>query len=1778
MRNGFWGNGVGRFVLSCTAISAIGLGIGAFGPGVLAWMSKPAQAQDIMVLPKDAKPAAASSVPYMSLVPSAQATRPVQQEMPVPAQLRSVPGLVEPLVADGMPSIEQEQALAGAIAQFVQLGGTARDFAGQVAPLQAYLAKYPSSPWSMALQADLGFGYYNAGYYSRAMAAFQQAWQLGRNSETVEVKRLADRAIAELVRMHARIGHADEIDRLLGDLGDRPLTGAATEFVSGAREGAWVMRNRPEIAYLCGPKALVNVMRAQGIAEDRVKVANEAESGPHGFNLTQLSVLANKVGVTHQVVYRAPGQPVPVPSIINWKLNHYAAIVAERDGRFVVKDPTFDDGERVITRDAIDAEGSGYFIVPAGAAKSASAAQADPVQGNATKAAVAAGADWRSVDPASDEAKSVYGMGYDRSANPKNTFGCAKANPGMCGSGANPNVVSITISDTPVGYQASKGFKTAVTLTYNQREATQPANFTYSNVGQKWNINTLSYILDDPTTPYSQVERYVGGGGALMERQNYLDFQPEPYTGALLKRNPRSGAITDYTMLFPDGSKQVFTHVDGATSYPRKVFLTQIVDPQGNTTNIAYDAQHRVTSVTDAAGLVTTFTYGLVSYPLLVTQVTDPFGRYTSLTYDASQRLASITDPAGITSSFHYDAGGLIDQLKTPYGQTSYAYGDGIPTDTYYRWLQTTDPLGFTDRMEYVSKATDIPDSDPAAQLPSGVAYLQNWSLRYNNTFYWDKFVVATQGTSDRLKAYRTRWTMDYYTNGATTTTAISSIKKPLENRLWFRYPGSSDSNWSGYTDQPYIAVHVIDDGTNQQEQGTYDTTWLHFPQPLTRTDGVGRVTKLTWDTATQVDLLTVQQQVSSTPTYETVAAFTYNTQHLPLTYTDAAGQVWKYAYNTAGQMIYATNPLSQTRFWEYDSTGRITRVTTPVAVAYASVVYGTTNTTAPTAKSYNYSSPCSGVTAPANTNLPISVTDSEGYTLCYQYDALDRVTKVKYPDGTTDQYDYNFPTGWTANGVNYGGTPSLDVWKVTDRLGRIVNYSYDRNRQLISKSETVKVAGTDVTRTTGYSYYPNGVLKELTDANGAVTHWEIDIESRPTSKTYAFGTANAKTETYTYETTTSRLKSITDAKGQTVTYTYNKDNSIASYAYTNAVVATAGASFTYDPWYPRRTGMTDQYGTTSWTYKAVGTNGALGLDTEDGPFSNDTVAYGYDAAGRVSSRTIPGGSAESLTYDLLGRLSTHGTDLGSFTYGYLGNSGQVTSRTVGSIVTSLGYDTNTNDRRLLTISTTGAVGRNFTYTSNAYQLTGITDTAPVSHPWLSQTWSYSYDASDRLLTGNGSTAGNSSFGYDRLNNATSFAGITGTYNNLNQISTFNGTSYTYDANGNLTSDGTRTYTYDAADRLLTVTQGSAVTTYGYDGLGRRVKRTYANGSSTETRYLWCGIAICQTRDGTDTVTAKLFAEGEYRPSGTKKYLYLTDHLGSVRDVIDLATTALVAAFDYTPYGAVARSYGSVVPLYQYAMLMADPNTGLYLSLTRPYNPTNGKWLNSDPIREAGGVNLTGYVGGAPTMGVDPLGLDPNLIEDFAEGAAEGAGVAAITVGVVALLPVAIVGSPVFLAGSAIALSAGIASWASAMETAIAGHCYHDIARLLGGAVGGAVVGANLRFPKFARGADSGADNAAAGALLREHLRQLERYGSQGFKILENGRIRYYGDLRPARTPGNMAGNRTVREWDPVTGAKRTWLETIGNDGGVYVVRPETGSGDKTHFYFDGGGGYIGKR
>lgn len=53
-----------------------------------------------------------------------------------------------------------------------------------------------------------------------------------------------------------------------------------------------------------------------------------------------------------------------------------------------------------------------------------------------------------------------------------------------------------------------------------------------------------------------------------------------------------------------------------------------------------------------------------------------------------------------------------------------------------------------------------------------------------------------------------------------------------------------------------------------------------------------------------------------------------------------------------------------------------------------------------------------------------------------------------------------------------------------------------------------------------------------------------------------------------------------------------------------------------------------------------------------------------------------------------------------------------------------------------------------------------------------------------------------------------------------------------------------------------------------------------------------------------------------------------------------------------------------------------DDGTGLYFYRARYYDPVMKRFVQSDPIGLAGGVNTYAYVGGDPLGYVDPLGLD----------------------------------------------------------------------------------------------------------------------------------------------------------------------------------------------------------
>ena len=169
----------------------------------------------------------------------------------------------------------------------------------------------------------------------------------------------------------------------------------------------------------------------------------------------------------------------------------------------------------------------------------------------------------------------------------------------------------------------------------------------------------------------------------------------------------------------------------------------------------------------------------------------------------------------------------------------------------------------------------------------------------------------------------------------------------------------------------------------------------------------------------------------------------------------------------------------------------------------------------------------------------------------------------------------------------------------------------------------------------------------------------------------------------------------------------------------------------------------------------------------------------------------------------------------------------------------------------------------------------------------------------------------------------------------------------------------------------------TAKSQFSYDGMGHRTVDTETSGTGvvTTTRYLWCGDTICQTRDGSDTVFKRDLTEGEYNFSSGQKLVYMPDQLRSVRDVIDASTGSLVQSFDYSPYGGIARSNGSTPLDYRYAGLFYHPTSGLNLATYRAQDGATGRWINRDPIRDAGGINLYAYSGAAPVWNIDTDGL-----------------------------------------------------------------------------------------------------------------------------------------------------------------------------------------------------------
>lgn len=1476
--------------------------------------------------------------------------------------------------------------------------------------IENFLQKHPRSPRSLSLSGHLASHYRQTSQWSKALETYQQIWAAEKNNADLNGQQIVDQAVGELATVLITFGQTAELKALLASLNGRELHGAAAVKISDAKNALWQMENQPEKTFKCGPYSLSRVQAAlDPSVRVRELIINERAT-TNGTSLYQNWLLSKKMGLKFQMAKKQPGAAIPLPAVAHWLTWHFSALTKYENGLYLVEDPMA--SQNWVSLKVLDNESSGYFLIPEG-----------PLL-----------AGWSPVTVA--EGETIFGKGWPVGSD--GDAGGGPGGPGGCGGGGGPppaggfgeggpgtkpckgmpqytfNMlrIGLVISDVPLGYTPPRGPEVEFRPTYCERTIFHSEPFFYSNLGNQWTYDWLIFIYDNTTAPNGDVKMVDNGNGYSFTGYDSLTkkYAVQLYGQSQLTKTSDSS----YQLLSRDGSIKIFSQPD-STNGARRVFLTSMQDPAGNTLSFTYDSNHRLVSVTDAIGQVTTLSYELSNDIYKITKVTDPFGRFASFAYNNSGQLTNITDEIGISSSFVYgNATGEADYINTmitPYGRTTFTNNFVNGYDFNGRWTEATDPLGGKERAEYCQEVAGM-YNDPYNLYPISLAgFNVNSDTSLSRSYFWNKKTMQEmQNNIDFSKARQYAWDR-MSGNLYLLSRTLLSLKQPMENaRIWFSYPGAPYFETEGAMNKPSIIARVLDDGTSQMQQYQYNP----IGKPTQSIDPMGRTTYYTYDT-NQIDLLTVSQLASGATNL--LASYTYNAQHLPLTSTDAAGSTTFFGYNAQGQLTAMTNALHQVVALTYDTNSYLMGIAGPLGMtnSYTYDAYGRVRTT----------------------------TDSEGYTVTSSYDNLDRPTRTDYMDGTYEQVVYNY----------------LDPSLMRDRNGHWTKQVHDALRHV---TDTYDSLG----QHTQMSWCTCGSLESITDPAGNVTTWLRDLQNRVTAKVYPDLTQTV----YNYETNSSRLHSVTDAKNQSTVYSYFIDNNLKQVTYSNAVVATPSVTFTYDTNYNRMLTMVDGVGTNTYSYYpvAAGLLGSGKLSSVANTFAGSLLTYNYDSLGRITNRAIDG-VAEQLTFDDLGRVTQIANTLGSFSNTYLRATELITTNFCpNGKQTVFNYISVTNDQRLAEIWNQNNDGNTLSKFDYTYDPTGqimtwtqqsdvATNVLAMQYDPVNQLlavavrgntaagamlkqYAYAYDSggnrtSEQIGTGESGPVAISQSGYNANNqltgrtggsgqmlfsgslskeatvtvagntaaidhattNFTAYVNVTSgtnvipviatdysgnsTTNNYQVVVTDNDVSKTlaFDLNGNQTSvitpTGTITYQWDAANRLVSITGPVNQSLFTYDGAGRRIQIIEKqNGVAISTNnFVWDGVMLCEQRDNTGNVTKRFFGEGE-QIAGVS-YYFTKDHLGSIREMTDSAGK-LQARYDYDPYGRRTKISGSMDADFGFTGHYTHSASGLCLTLFRAYDPDLGRWLSRDPIAEKGGLNLYEYAEDNPLNKFDPYGLE----------------------------------------------------------------------------------------------------------------------------------------------------------------------------------------------------------
>ena len=274
--------------------------------------------------------------------------------------LRRAHVLAEPLLPTAVPTDDDNRALATLLQTVATVPEDQR-----LVRIDQFLADRPASPWRASVLANAATSYARAGYFSRAAAYWEQAWELTKDATSGDARAIADYSVGEALTQMITFGQVERIEKRLKEIETRDVRGPAGTKVSAARIALSVLTNHHELAMFSGPEALKMYLTVAPTAtlEKSVRTIAAYHPSMEGTRIHELRNLAASAGLQLSVVHAAPVGDIPVPSVVHFRSQHYAAIVAREGDTYVLRDPSL-GGTLRLTGAALRDETSGYFLVP----------------------------------------------------------------------------------------------------------------------------------------------------------------------------------------------------------------------------------------------------------------------------------------------------------------------------------------------------------------------------------------------------------------------------------------------------------------------------------------------------------------------------------------------------------------------------------------------------------------------------------------------------------------------------------------------------------------------------------------------------------------------------------------------------------------------------------------------------------------------------------------------------------------------------------------------------------------------------------------------------------------------------------------------------------------------------------------------------------------------------------------------------------------------------------------------------------------------------------------------------------------------------------------------------------------------------------------------------------------------------------------------------------------------------------------------------------------------